>query len=155
MTNLETIYSLPLRGGFMKMVSIFFITLYAINCLADILVVEGRPYDYKPAQLKMCGSEGDSLYHAEKLLISAAKTVGELTADAACKAGTVELCSQDAKTKHWVSLLFHQIRQYPSRFRSTGCFSLREQCESLCESAKIYSKDDCHIECNQYESYNK
>lgn len=129
--------------------------LFSINSLANVLVVEGKPYKIEPMQLNVCGEIGDPYYKAALGLLISSQKAGELTADAACKAGKLELCSQEAKNKLGLELLFTQIRKYPSRLKNPGCLELRRKCENLCEDSKLFSQEDCFIECNQYESFNK
>lgn len=139
----------------MKLTLLVATFFYSLTGTANILVVEGKPYEVKPMELNTCGEEGDAAHKASIFVIGATKGAGELAADAGCKAGKTELCSAEGKSKFWVGLLFTQIRKYPSRYRSSGCASVRNYCVSLCESSKVFSKDDCQIECNQYEIYNK
>lgn len=139
----------------MNFIIILTTVLFSIKGFGDIIAIEGKPYEIRPTQLNFCGEEGDPAYQAAIFVISSVRSMGEAIADASCKAGKTELCSADGKTKFWMELLFQQIRKYPSRYRSTGCASLRNKCEILCENVKIYSKKDCDIECNQYEFYNR
>ena len=121
----------------------------------DVLILAGKPYKVEQTELSVCGEVGGPEHIAALFMVNSAKGIGESVADASCKAGKVEFCSEEAKTKFWVGLLFKQIRRYPSQFRSSGCLDLRKKCENLCETSKIFSKEVCQIECNQYESYNK
>ncbi len=139
----------------MKFPILFFVLFAFRFSMADILVVEGKPYSIQPTRLNVCGEAGGPEYQAAIMLLFAARNIGELNADALCKAGTTKMCTPEAKKKLGLETLFLQVRKYPSRFSNPACQALRKECERSCQADQIFSTDDCAIECNQYESYNR
>ena len=139
----------------MGRVFLILITLVSKFAHADMAFVDGKVYDLKLAELRKCGSVGSSELLADKTVLVFAKKNGIASAVALCSGGVAEYCSKDAQTKFGLELLFKTARRYPSKFQSAGCKEVRAECTSLCLSENIVSAEDCQIECNQYDAWNK
>ncbi|MGE3759482.1 MAG: hypothetical protein AB7H97_17085 [Pseudobdellovibrionaceae bacterium] len=123
--------------------------------VANVAVVEGKAYELHPVAKQKCGNLGSSELIADKTILAFAKKNGIATAEALCVGGTEKYCSKSAQIEFGLQLMFKAVRPYPSRFTSEGCKELREECTALCAIENTPTKQDCMIECNQYESWNR
>ncbi len=125
-----------------KVVLLFLsVILFSFNSVADTkLIINNRVFNLLEQEKPNCGKEkGDPEYSAALFLLSTAQGLGE-------QSGSVE---------NGVRSIFNFIRNYPSRFTSTSCALLRDVCEARCNKASIFSQEQCKIECNQYETWNR
>jgi len=131
------------------------ILLTSINAFSINMIFEGKPYNAMPANAPTCGDEvSGPEYTAAKFAINLAQGLGEKTMEAACKAAQKN-CAPDEIKKVGIEALFKTIREYPPRTKSAACRELRKDCENTCKSSKLFDEQDCLIECNQYETWNK
>lgn len=122
---------------------------------ADVAVVNGQPFDLVPSKVKDCGPAGSPEHRADVAILSFSIGNGKSAAKALCAAGESKFCNSDTQSRFALALLFKTIRTYPSQFRSSGCKDLRAECASFCSIEKVLSNEECVIECNQYESWNR
>lgn len=107
---------------------------------ATKLIINNRVFSLQENQKPTCGqSKGDPEYSAALMLMLTAQGLGE----------------QTGGTKSGIESIFRFIREYPSRFTADTCALLRDVCESKCLKSAFYTVDECKIECNQYESWNR
>lgn len=125
----------------MYSLNVFLILIFSLSSFADTkLIFNNHPFDLVEQKKLSCGSEkGDPEYLATILLLNTSQRLAENTRG----------------TKAGIESIFGFVRQYPSRFSSTACMAVRDECESRCINSNQFAKDDCKIECNQYESWNK
>ncbi len=139
----------------MKELSILALVLLSGTARANVAVVNGQAYELRAVERKDCSVPGSPEFFADKVVLNLAKKNGLATAAALCAAGTTRYCSSDNQLKFALDLVFKEIRRYPSAFRSPSCKAIRSECEALCSSGNALTSDECQIECNQYEAWNK
>lgn len=124
----------------MKNILFLFAFAFSIRSYADTkLILGNQVFELKEQQKAVCGeNKGAPEYVAAILLM-----------------GVAQDFFPDRTPKEKMESVFKFIRAYPSRFTSKGCEALRDECESRCEKVQNFSKDDCKIECNQYENWNR
>ncbi|MGZ5279685.1 MAG: hypothetical protein ACXWC9_07080 [Pseudobdellovibrionaceae bacterium] len=141
------------------MIKIFaFITTYllaTVSFAAASLVFMGKPYQVTPVESPKCGTPGGPEYTAATFILNSAQGLGEKMYTAKCQAESDSNCTSEGAKKSGIDLVFTTIRQYRSATTDAGCKELRSFCENNCKATKTYSDQDCLIECNQYETWNR
>lgn len=131
------------------------------------LVVDGKLYDVKEAELSDCSTSPELA--AMKLLLNAAYGTGTYFAESACKINCNQqaahgdcdtFCATDPTQvatikKAGLAALFSTVRNYPPAHKNESCAQGRAVCEEKCAISGIFDEKRCTIECNQYETYFK
>ncbi len=124
---------------------------------ANTLIIEGKHYSVslEPTRPKVCGEIGGPEYAANIFLLSSAQGLAEETYKAKCELQPDMDCSQHAIKKYGIQAVFSSIREFPSRFSSAGCAALRGECEKSCIASNAFSKEQCKVECDQFEKWTR
>jgi hypothetical protein len=137
----------------MKFLIILFFSMQVYG--AGNLVLNGNVYTLKQKDKKNCGVLGSPEYLGHRATIRIAFDTFLLTAESMCHANPPELCDKIKQVEFALNGLFTVIREFPSKYRSQACDELRKFCIEKCEQVKLLPIEDCLIQCNQYETYNK
>lgn len=123
----------------MKLIlALIFLTAPSVRA-DNFAIINGNKYSLLAEEKSTCGSDiNGPEYVANLFLMRAAANIW-----------------QDLIPDKKPTTLFSFIRRYPSRFSSPTCESLRNECAKECAKSKATTPEECLIECNQYETWNR
>lgn len=133
-----------------------FIALWVLcfPAFAGTLVFNGKAYSLSEKPKENCGQAGGPTYFAKLAMLDFAQKNGEVTARALCK-GRPEFCDPKTQARFALDQVFAFIRNHPRRQSSPACKALRNECGKRCDASGLLEREECFLECNQYENYNR
>ncbi len=139
----------------MKSIIILAIAVLCVTAGADTkLILDNKVFVLVEKEKQKCFDVASPEYLAQLFTLDFAQKNGENTAKALCKVKP-QYCDSKEQINFGIQQIFTFVRELPSRFNSSGCAALRDSCQKKCEAVGIFAHQECFVECNQYEAYNK